>query len=291
MRRRWRRRSVSACRRMSKWPCRSGPPPRGRCRPRWRCRWVRTSATCWPKAPRTTASAVGWCWPLHWPSARCSATAWTRWCCTVKPKVRRWKTSCWRTRSTRSARSSYSTANTCPTRTVPVRCTPPPATARKTTWSARSTACWTSTTPVRSPRSTAVASTWNRPRRPATWCWLASTCGRRRRRSCRCCVTAAHCWPSSRSATATRTAGGTRRRWCSAPPRSGSSRWTRPTCATMRWPPSTPSAGSRAGARRASRAWSTAARTGRSRASAPGACRSHCSPTARQARSTRVRWS
>ncbi|WP_262506870.1 class I tRNA ligase family protein [Xanthomonas translucens] len=40
--RRWRPRSVCSCRTVSKSRCRSGPPRRGRCRPRWRCRWGRS---------------------------------------------------------------------------------------------------------------------------------------------------------------------------------------------------------------------------------------------------------
>jgi hypothetical protein len=54
------------------------------------------------------------------------------------------------------------------------------------------------------------------------------------------------------SRTATRTAGGTRRRWPSAPRRSGSSPWSRPTCAATRSRRSRTCAGSPTGAKRAS---------------------------------------
>ena len=91
---------------------------------------------------------------------------------------------------------------------------------------------------------------------------------------------AACCSPTRRSRTAIRIAGATRRRSRSAPRRSGSSRMEQAglrrdalAAITRRAP------GSRNGARRASPAWSKAARTGASRASAPGACRSRCSST------------
>jgi isoleucyl-tRNA synthetase len=53
-----------------------------------------------------------------------------------------------------------------------------------------------------------------------------------------CCANAVPCSTTSPSSTATRTAGATRRRRPSGPRRSGSSRWTRPACATRHWRPS-----------------------------------------------------
>ncbi len=101
--------------------------------------------------------------------------------------------------------------------------------------------------------------------------------------------TAAPCCMPKSCATATRTAGATRRRSSSAPRRSGSSAWTSWVCARRRWTPSARSSSRPTGAASACTAWSPTAPTGASRASATGACRWRCSCTARPASCTRRR--
>ena len=90
------------------------------------------------------------------------------------------------------------------------------------------------------------------------------------------------------SATATLTAGATRRRSSSAPRRSGSSAWTGTGCARRRCAKSTRYAGCRTGARPASPAWWRPVPTGASRASAPGVCPSPCSRTGALASCIRI---
>lgn len=107
-------------------------------------------------------------------------------------------------------------------------------------------------------------------RRCATPCWPGCISGRRTTSSSKRCARPACCWRPARWSTATRIAGATRRRLRSVPRRSGSSRWSRPTCVPMRSRPSKTCIGIRPGARRVSPAWSTGARTGPSRGSAPG---------------------
>ena len=74
-------------------PCRSGPPRRGPCRLAWRSRWARTSTTCWSKGRRVPARA---CWLVLADalgrSGAASATASpTSWCSAARraPRSRR----------------------------------------------------------------------------------------------------------------------------------------------------------------------------------------------------------
>ena len=104
----------------------------------------------------------------------------------------------------------------------------------------RSTAWSKNIRPRSSTRSMAAACTCRRRRLPMASNSPACMSGRPTTCWSTCCAQAGTCSRSRSSPTAIRIAGGTRRRSRSAPPRSGSSRWTRPTCAATRWPRSRP---------------------------------------------------
>ncbi len=119
-------------------------------------------------------------------------------------------------------------------------CTPLPATARTTTTPAWPTA-WTS---IR--RSTPTAASMKRPG-PTRGCRYS----RPTSASSRTCAKTAACCTRAPSPTPTPTAGAARTRSSTGPRPSGSSPWTRPTCAPTPWRPSRECSGSPPGARSA----------------------------------------
>ena len=127
-----------------------------------------------------------------------------------------------------TARSRCSSASTCPPKTAPAPCTPRRATARKTSsvgqrYGLVEQYSAAQLNPVDG-RGVYLPST-----PPIGNHALAGrTSGRRTTHRRRCCARTARCSRTTRSRTAIRIAGGTRRRWRSAPRRSGSSRWSRP---------------------------------------------------------------
>ena len=271
--------------------CRSGPPRRGRCRPAWRCRWARNSTTCWSKVRRSDGQRR---WLVL--AEALAERALQRYGVDDVDRARRaqgqrsWKACCsqhpfYAERDIPILLGDHVTAEdgTGAVHTAPGHGQEDFAVSQQYGLIEQYSAARAQ--PGRRPRRLPASDAAGRRRRAGRLhIWKANDAlvDVLRRRGTLLALREAHAQLSA--LLAAQDAGGVPRHAAvvhldgagrPAPRRAGRDRQRAP--------------GSRTGARRASPAWSKAGRTGASAASAPGACRSRCSSTAKPASRIRAR--